>query len=68
MMSKRVMTEVARGLANMIFMARCAELDATIESSLMAAFADERISQVRTQRIVSRFCDILLTHKGAMNG
>ena len=67
MMSKHMITEIGKGLANVIFMARCSELDATIESCLMDAFADERISQVRAQRIVSKFCTNLLGHKGKMD-
>lgn len=38
---------------------KCNELDDKLENALRVAFADERISQTRINRIVDRFCEVM---------
>ena len=42
------------------FQKYCDELDSKLESSLNEAFKEEFISAKRKQRIISRFCELLL--------
>lgn len=65
MLPKATMTKVAMTLANGMYLKRCDDLDEHLEASLIEAFADEKISQVRMQRIVTKFCDSLLGEKVA---
>lgn len=46
-----------------MFKEKCELLDSRIQESMQAAFGDERISQVRMQRIMDRFCDCMLQTK-----
>lgn len=74
MLNKNTMTNVAIKLANSrimehcahldtMFLERCELLDTKLASSLKEAFDGEKISQVRMQRIVDRFCGHMLDGK-----
>jgi len=74
MLLKNTMTIVATKLAeekilayskklDKAYDARCDLLDSRLAGSLREAFIDEKISQVRMQRIVDRFCDNMLDSK-----
>lgn len=59
-MTKFSMLNIAHALATTEFNERCDTLDNKLESALKKAFENEHISAIRAERIVQRFCDILL--------
>ena len=52
-------TNLAHTLATEDFNERCELLDARLKDALEKAIGEERISQVRMDRIVNRFCEVL---------
>jgi len=48
---------IADGLARNVFLEHCTLLDGTIEKELRKAFKDERISELRIDRIIKRFAE-----------
>ena len=63
MITKFTMGRVAIELAEKMFNEKLASLDIVLEDSLNKAFADERISKDRQDRIVTKFCVALLDNK-----
>ena len=54
------MLNIAHTMATEDFNKRCEVLDSRLTEALKTAIGEERISSKREQRIVNRFCDILL--------
>ena len=63
MIPKRSISIIANTIADNKFKLQCELLDARIEESLREAFTDERIGQERLNRIVNRFCKLMLGAK-----
>ena len=60
MIPKRTISIIANTIADNKFKLQCELLDARIEESLREAFTDERIGQERLNRILSKFCKLML--------
>jgi len=52
-------TNLAHTLATEDFNERCEVLDSRLKDALTKAIGEEKISQVRMDRIVNRFCEVL---------
>ena len=52
-------TNLAHTLATEDFNERCDVLDSKIKGALETAIGEEHISQIRMQRIVDRFCELI---------
>ena len=63
MIPKRTTSIIANTIADNKFKLQCELLDARIEESLREAFKAERIGKERTQRIVDKFCNMMLGAK-----
>lgn len=59
-MTRFSMLNIAHTMATEDFNERCELLDSRLTEALKTAIGEERISSTREQRIVNRFCDILL--------
>ena len=60
MLSKVSMTLMAHMLATKDFEERCDKLDDRLEKALNEAFSEEFISKERRERIINKFCELVL--------